>query len=287
MPTLSKEVLDYTLVAGAIEYITEHRLQQPSLDDIAQHLDVSPSYMQRVFTRWAGVSPKRFLQYLTLEHAKQLLDESQSVMDAAYEIGLSSPSRLHDLFITVDGVTPGEYKKQGDGIVIHYGTHATPFGDCLIAVTKRGVCGLYFMDYATDDAFSELRMNWPQATMAQDNRATKPFVKRIFDNVNQYKAPLPIFLKGTNFQLKVWKALLTIPLGSVVTYGDVAQAIRSPSSSRAVGNAVGNNAIGYLIPCHRVIRSSGVIDNYRWGSTRKLAILGWEASTAERLSVAD
>ncbi len=287
MKTIPKEILDYTLVADAIEYITDNRLKQPSLDEIAKHLDVSPSYMQRVFTRWAGVSPKRFLQYLTLEHAKELLDESHSVLDAAYEAGLSSPSRLHDLFVTVDGVTPGEYKKQGDGMVIHYGIHATPFGDCIIAVTKRGVCGLYFFDFGMDEALMDLVTNWPKARMAQDNRNTKPIVKRIFDRTATYKAPLPIFLKGTNFQLKVWEALLSIPPGALVSYGDVAQAIGSPSSSRAVGSAVGSNPIGFLIPCHRVIRSSGAISSYRWGATRKLAILGWEAAQEERMQSAD
>lgn len=271
---------DYQLVAQAIEYLDEERMAQPSLEDVAERMGVSPFHLQRVFTRWAGISPKRFLQYLTLEHAKALLAESRPVLDAAYSSGLSGPGRLHDLFVTVEAVTPGEYKAQGAGLTIEYGRHRTPFGECLLAVTERGVCALSFLNgNGWEDAVADLASRWPGATLEERSEVTGATADRIFTGVRaDTDRPLALFLKGTNFQLKVWEALLRIPAGAVSTYADVARLVDSPKASRAVGNAVGGNCIAYLIPCHRVIRSSGAVSSYRWGATRKRVMLGWEAA---------
>jgi AraC family transcriptional regulator of adaptative response/methylated-DNA-[protein]-cysteine methyltransferase len=279
-----RSTADYSLVAQAIEYLDGQRVEQPSLEELSSELGVSPFHLQRVFTRWAGISPKRFLQYLTLEHAKVLLAESKPVLEAAYESGLSGPGRLHDLFVTVEAVTPGEYKVQGSGLRIEMGRHETPFGECLLAVTSRGVCGLSFLNGGGwDEAVRELADRWPGAVLAEHPDVTGPIAARIFSGMQTgNERPLSLFLKGTNFQLKVWEALLRIPPGTVGTYGDVARLIDARNASRAVGGAVGNNAIAYLIPCHRVIRSSGAMSNYRWGATRKKAMLGWESAQQER-----
>jgi AraC family transcriptional regulator of adaptative response/methylated-DNA-[protein]-cysteine methyltransferase len=271
---------DYDRIAEAIRYLESNYRDQPDLDALAAHLNLSPFHLQRLFTRWAGISPKRFVQYLTAEHAKQLLAQSHSVLDAAYDAGLSSPSRLHDLLIATEAVTPGEFKAQGAGLVIRYGRHATPFGDCLLAATERGVCMLAFLDdEAWPQAVNELARQWPQATSMEDPGYTQPFVEQIFAvNGKSAAGPLTLLLKGTNFQIKVWEALLKIPAGSVVSYEDLAEAIGRPSAARAVGGAVGANKLAYLIPCHRVIRKSGVVKEYHWGPTRKKAILAWEAA---------
>ncbi len=281
---------DYQLIAAAIAYLEAHRVAQPSLDDLAAHLAISPFHLQRLFKRWAGISPKRFLQFLTVEHAKGLLAHSHSLLDAAYATGLSGPSRLHDLFVSVEAMTPGEFKGGGKGLRIRYGIHPTPFGDCLLAVTERGVCDLHFLDRggAVDGAFGEimaLHERWPAAEIVEDCAATETIAARIFapaGSAGSSGAPLPVLLAGTNFQIKVWEALLRIPPGSVLTYEDIAVGLGRPTAARAVGGAVGANAIAYLIPCHRVIRKSGVIQDYRWGSVRKKAMLSWEAAQAVR-----
>lgn len=275
---------DYQLIAAAIAWLETNRLEQPSLDDLAGHLAISPFHLQRLFKRWAGISPKRFLQFLTVEHAKELLAQSHSLLDAAYASGLSGPSRLHDLFVNVEAMTPGEFKAGGKGLTVRYGVHPTPFGDCLLAVTERGVCGLTFVNGGgAAGEIAALHERWPAAHMVEDCPGTAPVAARIFapagqDAAGRQDAPLPVVLAGTNFQIKVWEALLRVPLGHVCTYEDIAQSIGQPSAARAVGGAVGANAIAYLIPCHRVIRKSGVIQDYRWGSTRKKAMLGWEAA---------
>ena len=281
----SNPTTDYERVAAAITYLSAHRQEQPTLDELAEHLSLSPFHLQRLFTRWAGVSPKRFLQYVTAGHAKSLLTNDHSVLDATYESGLSSPGRLHDLMIATEAVTPGEFKSKGAGITVTYGRHVTPFGDALIAVTERGICALSFVD--NDDpkrdwqtTVTELENNWPAATLIEDENSATATADAIcaLMEAHQPAKPLPILLKGTNFQIKVWEALLRIPTGSTWSYEDVALAIGKPSASRAVGNAVAANPVGYLIPCHRVIRKSGLIDGYHWGTTRKQALLAWEAA---------
>ncbi|MCX6050571.1 MAG: methylated-DNA--[protein]-cysteine S-methyltransferase [Chloroflexi bacterium] len=275
---------DYQRIAEAIRYLESNFREQPDLDVLAAHLGLSPFYLQRLFTRWAGISPKRFIQFLTAEHAKQLLEDSHSVLDATYETGLSSPSRLHDLMIAIEAVTPGEFKNKGAGLQIFYGRHATPFGDCLLAATERGICLLTFLDGedAWKDALAELQVRWQAAIITECPERTQPLIEQIFSpnsNATQNVArPINVLLHGTNFQIKVWEALLKIPTGAVASYDDVAQWIGQPSAARAVGGAVGANNIAYLIPCHRVIRKSGVIQEYRWGPTRKKAMLGWEAA---------
>ena len=278
---------DYQLIAAAITYLEANRQAQPSLDNLAAHLAISPFHLQRLFKRWAGISPKRFLQFLTVEHAKGLLAESHSLLDTAYASGLSGPSRLHDLFVTVEAMTPGEFKHGGKGLHIRYGVHPTPFGDCLLATTERGVCDLHFLNESgtADGTAGEvlaLHERWPAAEIVEDCAATEAIAQRIFAPASSSAAPLPVLLAGTNFQIKVWGALLRIPPGGVCTYEDIAVGLGRPTAARAVGGAVGANQIAYLIPCHRVIRKSGVIQDYRWGSTRKKAMLGWEAAQAVR-----
>jgi AraC family transcriptional regulator of adaptative response/methylated-DNA-[protein]-cysteine methyltransferase len=274
---------DYQRVAEAIHYLETNFQEQPDLDAVAAHLHLSPFHLQRLFTRWAGISPKRFLQFLTTEHAKQLLETAHSVLDASYASGLSSPSRLHDLFVSVEAVTPGEFKNKGEGLEITYGRHATPFGDALLATTQRGICKLAFVgEEGWQVLLNELQAQWPEASLLEKAAATQPLIDQIFPSeAGNGQHSLHLLLRGTNFQIKVWEALLRIPAGGASTYEEVAQWIGQPTASRAVGNAIGANPIAYLIPCHRVIRKSGVIQNYRWGATRKKAMLGWESARRE------
>ena len=269
---------DYARVEQAILFLEQNFQEQPDLKTVADSVGLSEYHFQRLFSRWAGISPKRFLQYLTVEHAKQLLVESRSVLDATYETGLSSPGRLHDLFVTCEAMTPGEYKREAAGLNITYGFHPSPFGECLLSMTPRGICGL---DFVTDGghkaAIAELAQRWPKATLVESLEETAPFVERIFSPI-QNGQKLPLVLRGTNFQIKVWQALLKIPAGSVVSYNDVAAMVGQPSASRAVGNAVAKNPVGYVIPCHRVIRKAGLVGNYHWGTARKQAIIAWESS---------
>ncbi|MCC6605338.1 MAG: methylated-DNA--[protein]-cysteine S-methyltransferase [Anaerolineae bacterium] len=271
---------DYGRIEAAIHYLDQNFQAQPPLAEVAAHVGLSEYHFQRLFSRWAGTSPKRFLQFLTIQHAKQLLADSQSILDATFEAGLSSPSRLHDLFVTHEAITPGEFKQKGAGLTIQYGFHDSPFGECLIALTERGICGLQFV--ANGDraaALAELKASWPQAEFVADDEATRPFINPIFNLTDVAERPsLPLYLKGTNFQIQVWQALLKIPAGTAVAYGTVAQMIGNPKASRAVGSATGSNPIGFLIPCHRVIRQAGGLGDYRWGSRRKKAILGWESA---------
>jgi AraC family transcriptional regulator of adaptative response/methylated-DNA-[protein]-cysteine methyltransferase len=268
---------DFRRIEKAILYLEDHLYDQPGLEEIAEQVHLSPYHFQRLFTRWAGVSPKRFLQFLTLEHAKKLL-KSSTQLDAAYQTGLSSPSRLHDLFVTMDAVTPGQYKALGSGLEIAYGVHSSPFGQCLLAMTDRGLCGLCFVAEANPEAsLQDLRRRWPRARFLEDKKRTASMIQRVFGSpAQQNRTPIPLLLQGTNFQIKVWEALLRIPPGSVTTYRRLAQSIGNPAASRAVGGAVGANPIAYLIPCHRVILSTGAFGNYRYGTLRKKAILGWE-----------
>ena len=268
---------DYQRVEQAILYLDEHYKDQPSLEEIAANIGLSEYHFQRLFTRWAGVSPKRFLQYVTKEGAKELLNHSENLLDTTHQIGLSSLGRLHDLFINTEAVSPGEYKSQGTGINIRYGIHPTPFGKCLIGVTERGICHLGFVQSSEGEAVDDLVQNWKNATMVEDYRSTAPLIAPIFDIRHRGK-PLNLHLRGTNFQLKVWEALLQIPAGRVTTYEGVASQIGKPTAMRAVGTAIGHNPIAILIPCHRVIRKVGDFGNYRYGSPRKKALLAREFS---------
>ena len=267
--------LDYQRIESAIRFIETHAIEQPSLEDLADHLGLSPFHLQKLFRRWAGVSPKRFLQYLTIENAKQLLRDSASVLETTYEVGLSSPGRLHDLFVSVDAVTPGEFRQYGRDIKINYAFHEVPFGECLVAETGRGICFLGFVsDNNRDEALEDLHKRWPQAALIADATAALGSIQQIFyppKGLN--KKPVQLYLKGTNFQLKVWEALLKIPEGAVVSYGDLAAAVGQPNAYRAIGTAVGQNPIAYLIPCHRVLRANGNIGGYHWGTARKKAML--------------
>lgn len=271
---------DYARIERAIIFIEEHHVEQPSLEKIAGSIGLSEYHFQRLFTRWAGVSPKRFLQYLTKESAKELLDRTENMLDATHQSGLSSLGRLHDLFVTAEAVSPGEYKSRGEGITIRYGLHPTPFGKCLIATTDRGICHLGFVQQNEGDAIDNLVEEWQQAKMIEDNRSTSALVEPIFD-LGRRGRQFHVHLRGTNFQLKVWEALLQIPAGRVTTYEGIAERIGRPTASRAVGNAIGHNPIAVLIPCHRVIRKVGDFGNYRYGTPRKKALLAREFSAGQ------
>jgi len=273
-------------IAGAIAYAAERYHDQPSLEEMAAAARLSPHHFQRVFKRWAGISPKRFLQYVTLGHAKRLLVEDASVLDAALDTGLSGPSRLHDLFVTCDAMTPGEFKALGARLVIRWGLHDAPLGRVLLGATERGICWLSF---AVDDdaAVAELRREWQGATLVRDQAATADLVRRGFELAAPAREPLPLLLRGTNFQIKVWEALLRIPFGHLVSYQAIAGAIGQPRAVRAVGAAVGRNSISWLIPCHRVILATGVIHNYRWGIAQKRRLLTVEGALARAAALAD
>ena len=270
---------DYSRIERAILDLEKNFRRQPSLEEMARTAGLSAYHFQRLFTRWAGISPKRFVQYLTAEYARRLLRETPNLLDAAYGAGLSGPGRLHDLIVNVYAATPGELKSGGEGLTIRYGTHPSPFGDCLVAVTPRGICGLSFLSSGGGEAVGELRSRWAGATFREDPRATKAVVERIFDpSRRRDRSPLAVFVRGTNFQIKVWEALVRIPPGCALSYGDVAAAVGAPGAARAVGSAVARNPVAFLIPCHRVIRKTGAFGEYRWGAARKKALLAWEAA---------
>jgi AraC family transcriptional regulator of adaptative response/methylated-DNA-[protein]-cysteine methyltransferase len=271
---------DYLLVEKAIRFLEEHASRQPDLSTVAASVGMSEYHFQRLFSRWAGISPKRFLQYLTKEGAKQLL-ERDSVLGAAYGVGLSSPGRLHDLLVQTEAVTPGEYRLRGAGLDIRYGFHPTPFGECLIGLTGRGICHLSFVEASPEDSLKALHKMWPQAGFEEDQAATASLLGPIFELGQHPGEPLSLYLSGTNFQLKVWEALLRIPPGQAATYQAIARLIGQPAAARAVGNAVGHNPVAVLIPCHRVLRKAGEFGSYRWGTPRKKAILGREAAAME------
>lgn len=276
---------DYRRIERAIRFLDEHTDRQPGLEAVADHLRLSPSHTQRLFSRWAGISPKRFLQVLTTEHAKRLLAKSRDVLSVTHETGLSSTSRLHDHLVTCEAVTPGEFKRRGEGLEIAHGFHSSPFGECRVAVTDRGVCGLAFVQGGDRDAaLRELRRRYERALWRHEPERIDTVAERIFaswrpEAGDDDRRPLHLLLAGTNFQIRVWEALLRIPPGLVVSYGDLAEHLGDPRASRAVGGAVGANPIPYLIPCHRVIRSSGAFGNYGGGVVRKKALLAREQGT--------
>ncbi len=281
LPAYRQAEADYRTVEQAIAFLAGNAKRQPDLQEVAAAVGLSEYHFQRLFTRWAGISPKRFLQFLTKEHAKALLDRSANLLDTTVQVGLSSLSRLHDLFITTEAVTPGEYRNRGSGLVIRYGLHATPFGTCLIGITDRGICHLGFVQSSESAAVDELVSRWQQAEMIEDASATAPLVEPIFEASLRAREPLHLHLRGTNFQLKVWEALLQVEPGGLTTYSQLARRIGDPHAARAVGSAVGANPLPVLIPCHRVIRAVGEFGDYHYGAARKLALLGWEFSKAE------
>lgn len=274
---------DYDRIAKAISFISDRVYCQPTLNEVAAHVHLSPFHFQRLFSRWAGVTPKRFLQVLTLAHAKQLLKESKPILEVSDSLGLSSGSRLYDHFVHLEAVTPGEYKKGGVDLTIEYAVHDTPFGDAFIAVTPRGICHLAFMtDEGVDEHLVDLSKTWPHAEIYENHNSTLGAIKSMFGQKVALERPLSLYVSGTNFQISVWKALLQIPQGLVASYGQVAAAIGRPQAARAVGLAVGANPVAFLIPCHRVIQQNGKLGGYRWGKTRKQALYAWEMARQEQ-----
>ena len=284
---------DYSLVKGAIEFISAYWRDQPPLEEIADAVGLPPHQLHALFKRWAGLTPKAFVQALMLDHARALLRNSVSVLDTAYEVGLSGPGRLHDLFVTHEAMTPGEFKTGGAGLVLSYGFHPSPFGEALVVVTANGLAALGWVDAKTEagtaggtgkasgaraGALADMRRRWPQALFAEDAAHTAPYAARVFDPALwRQDRPLRVVLIGTDFEVRVWETLLHIPLGRAATYSAVAGRIGKPKAARAVGAAVGKNPISFVVPCHRVLGASGALTGYHWGITRKQAILGWEA----------
>lgn len=279
MTSTNDDTLNYQRIEHAIRYLEENFQRQPELNEVAENVHVSEFHFQRLFTAWAGISPKRFLQFLSVEFLKGKLQESKNLTEAAEAAGLSSQSRVYDLFTTLEGVTPQEYKLHGAGMRIEYGFHDTCFGHCLIGVTERGVCWLTFIPTDGDSMIelNKMKAYWHNSYFHQNQDVTQSFVTRIFNREQLgTQQKLNVFVKGTNFQVKVWEALLKIPTGHVATYKDVALSVQSPLAQQAVGSAVGANHIAYLIPCHRVIRKDGILGEYRWSAIRKKSIIGWE-----------
>ena len=276
--SLVQQAEDYRVVEQAIQFLEGRFQEQPGLEEIAASVHLSKYHFQRLFKRWAGITPTQFLRYLTVEYAKKRLRQAESVLDATLDAGLSSAGRLHDLFVTLEAVTPGEYRSLGAGLRIAYGFHDTPFGRCLAAATARGLCALNFVqDGVGREALAVLESRWPRALLVEEPETTAPLVEQIFSTAGKAERPFHLLLKGTNFQVKVWQALLAIPPGAMVSYQNIAAYIGMSKASRAVGRAVAENPVSYLIPCHRVITSAGVAHRYRWGTARKKAMLGWEA----------
>ncbi len=275
----NSNLADYERVQSVLANLTENWRDQPSLEDLAAPLGIDAAQLQRLFTRWAGLTPKAFLQALTLDHARVMLKDSASILETALEVGLSGPSRLHDLFVTHEGMSPGAYKTKGAGIAISYGFHPSPFGLALVMVTDYGLCGLGFSDaHGTEASFADMKRRWPNAQYTEDVTKTAPYAAQIFAPEKWRDGrPLRVTLIGSDFEIRVWETLLKIPMGRAVTYGDIAHSIDKPKAARAVGAAVGRNPISFVVPCHRVIGKSGALTGYHWGLTRKRAILGWEA----------
>lgn len=277
---LIEQSTNYSRIERAIQFLESNFQSQPGLDEIADSVALSKYHFHRLFKSYAGVTPAQFLHYLTVEYAKERLKESRSVFDASLAAGLSSAGRLHDLFVTYEAMTPGQYKKEGAGLDIHYGHHPTPFGNCLLATTERGICALRFIaGEKKKEAAVQLKREWPLANLVEAPAATELVVQRLFAAVQtDPERGFHLLLRGTNFQVKVWQALLAIPPGAMVSYQDIAAHVSTAAGARAAGNAIARNPIAYIIPCHRVISKAGKAHNYRWGASRKKLILGWEAS---------
>lgn len=282
MMVIQEEHINYKRIEEAIKYLETNFQRQPELDEVAEKVHLSPFHFQRIFAEWAGISPKRFLQFLTVDFLKTKLIQSKNIVEAAEEAGLSSQSRVYDLFTTLEAVTPQEYKQKGGGLRIEYGFHETPFGVALIGITERGICWLSFVN--TDDQpgieLEKMKEHWNNSVFHMNEKITAPFASQIFGEVKNAEKKLHVLVKGTNFQVKVWEALLRLPIGSVTTYQDIAKSIDNPNALQAVGSAVGSNHIAYLIPCHRVIRKDGILGEYRWSPIRKKTMIGWEMAKA-------
>ncbi|HRD75626.1 MAG TPA: methylated-DNA--[protein]-cysteine S-methyltransferase [Hyphomicrobiaceae bacterium] len=273
------QIRDYDLVRQAIAFLTETWAEQPSLEALAGHLALSPAHCQKLFSRWCGLSPKEFVQAITIDHARGLLAGSASVLDTAHEVGLSGPSRLHDLFVTHEAMTPGAYKRRGEGLEIAWGVHPSPFGLALAMATGRGICGLAFFDSESEfpHAFNDMSQRWPAAHFLEAPERTGTLLRNVFSPPEARGGePIRLVLIGSNFEVGVWEALLRIPMGRAVSYSDLARHVGRPSAARAVGSAVGRNPISFVVPCHRVLRGDGQLGGYHWGLTRKRAIIGWE-----------
>ena len=270
---------DYDIVRRAIAHIRENWREQPAIETIAEAAGVTPTELHHLFRRWAGLSPKAFLQALTLDRARALLRQSASVLDVAFEVGLSGPGQLHDLFVTHEAMSPGEWKSGGEGLTLHYGFHSSPFGAALVMATTRGLAGVAFADAGEErSAFADMQRRWPKASYVEDAAGTALLARRIFDpKLWRAEVPLQLVLIGTDFEVRVWEALLKVPMGRLTTYSDLAAKVCSAKAARAVGAAVGKNPIAFVVPCHRVVGRSGSLTGYHWGLTRKRAMLGWEA----------
>jgi AraC family transcriptional regulator of adaptative response/methylated-DNA-[protein]-cysteine methyltransferase len=280
-PLPSSRSHDYDLIRRAIAFLSETWTEQPSLDALAEHLALSPTHCQKLFKRWCGLSPKEFVQAITVDRARALLAGSASVLDAAYEVGLSGGSRLHDLFVSHEAMTPGDYKRRGEGLEMAYGFHASPFGEALLIATERGVAGLAFVDedkgQTRQDALADMMQRWPRARYAEAPQKTAAHARVIFNPSDWSPArPVRLVMIGTDFDVRVWQTLLKIPMGKAVSYIDIARHIGAPTASRAVGSAVGRNPLSFVVPCHRVLRGDGNLGGYHWGLTRKRALIGWE-----------
>jgi AraC family transcriptional regulator, regulatory protein of adaptative response / methylated-DNA-[protein]-cysteine methyltransferase len=281
---------DYATVREAIRYLSQRWTDQPALDDLATHLGLSATHIQKLFKRWCGLSPKEFVQAITLDHARHMLTGSASVLDTAHEVGLSGGGRLHDLFVTHEAMTPGDVKRRGEGLDIAYGFHATPFGDAVVLATARGVAGLAFVNddagQSRPEALADMTRRWPAASFIEAPTATQPHAAGIFNRESWTREqPVRLVLIGTDFEVRVWESLLRIPMGRAVTYADIARHLGRPSASRAVGSAVGRNPISFVVPCHRVLRGDGNLGGYHWGLTRKRALIGWETGAVKETAV--
>jgi len=272
---------DYEQIRRAIGFLSQTWTEQPSLERLAEHLDLSPAHCQRLFKRWCGLSPKEFVQAITVDHARGLLDGAASVLEAAYEVGLSGAGRLHDLFVSHEAMTPGDYKRRGEGLQMAYGFHPSPFGDALLIATERGLAGLAFIDedraQSHGEVLAEMKERWPRARFVAAPERTAGFARQIFDpGTWSPDRPVRLVMIGTDFEVRVWESLLRIPMGRAVSYHDIARHLGQPTAARAVGSAVGRNPISFVVPCHRVLRGDGSLGGYHWGLTRKRALIGWE-----------
>jgi AraC family transcriptional regulator, regulatory protein of adaptative response / methylated-DNA-[protein]-cysteine methyltransferase len=277
MTNYNQQSEDYQRIEGAIRFLNENYKRQPSLKETAESVHLSEYHFQRLFTRWAGISPKRFMQFLSKESAKRRLESSGNLLEASYESGLSGPGRLHDLFLHCEAVTPGEYKRRGEGLEIRYGFHPTPFGECLIGTTAFGICHLVFTQGERQPVLGDMQSRWKMAELIEDRETTSPIAEQVFSMLEDgTPGSIQVHLNGTNFQIKVWEALLRISPGRLVSYHTIAKYLGMPGGARAVGRAVGQNPVVFLIPCHRVIRSLGEFGGYAGGTTRKIALIGWE-----------